>query len=122
MSQHVAFYEVLTDPNIELKQPLGDLDTELTFTPPTNAATDNPAILSFMVGFINAKDLKFRINLNGNSAVKLNPENGTRVSSFCQEIVGAIKPGLSNKLKCFIESGTGTVGFSDMVIWYQRNV
>ena len=92
MSQHVAFYQVLTDPGIELKQPQGDLDTALTFTPPPNAATDNPAILSFMVGFINANNLKFRINLNGNLVVALILKMELAVVLFARKSWGLSSP------------------------------
>ena len=121
MAQHVALYEVLFDEGIELKQPQGDLDKEFTFTPPANTATDARSILNFMIGITNANNLKFRIALNGTVIAFIN-ENGNRLGTFAQEVVPVVRPGQSNTVKCYIESGTGSVRLADMVIWYQRNV
>jgi hypothetical protein len=128
MSQHVAIYEVLTDNAVRLGPlPFNDgPEKEFTFTPPANTATDNRAVLSFVVG-TDCVNLKFRITLNGNPTpiVALNEDGKKRF--FVQEVVGAagnnlIRPGATNTLRCFIESGGGTISFSDMVIWYQRNI
>jgi hypothetical protein len=66
--------------------------------------------------------MKFSINLNGVNVVALNESGDFR--GFIQESVGSnvIKPGATNTLDCRIEEGTGTIAFSDVVIWYQRNI
>lgn len=125
MSQHVAFYEVFTNAYIELGHDLAqpyDFVHTFTFTPPANTATDNPAILNYMVVIDKAVDLRFRIKLNDHEFHALNQSGHS--SGFIQEIVPShlIKPGVVNKLECIIISGKGSISFSDMVIWYQRNV
>ena len=126
MSQHVAIYEMITDSIVRLGPlPFNDgPEKEFKFTPPSNTATDNAAVLSFMVN-TDSTNMKFRISLNGTVIVALNEDGKKRF--FVQECVGGggnnlLKPGVTNTLKCLIESGGGTISFSDMVIWYQRNI
>jgi hypothetical protein len=126
MAQHVGFYEVITDENKTVTtEQIGtqppDTDESFTFTPPANTATDNPAVLSFMVTVAGGVDMHFVISLNGTGMVFIN-EN--KFKGFWQEVLDAskIKPGMTNTLECKINSGKGTVTFSDMVIWYQRNI
>jgi hypothetical protein len=122
MTQHVGFYQVISDNIVTLAQPTGDLDQNFSFKPPANAATDNPAILSFMVHITDAVNMKFRISLNGTNVVALNESGNFR--SFVQEVVGGnlIQPGATNTLLCNIQSGSGSISFSDMVLWYNRNI
>src|SRR5262245_59159223 len=102
MPQHVGFYEVITDGSVTLTQPNGDLDQSFTFTPPANAAIDNPAVLSFMLRVKKAVDLQLQMSLNGVLVVVLNEDGDYR--GFVQEVVGKnlIKPGLANTLLCKI--------------------
>src|SRR5262249_23295847 len=122
MTQHVGFYEVISDDIVTLAQPAGDPDRDFFFNPPANAATDNPAILSFMFRITKASNMQFNIYLNGTLVGKLNESGDFR--SFYLEAIGAniIKPGSTNKLACKIQSGSGSISFSDMVLWYQRNI
>jgi hypothetical protein len=125
MSQHVGFYEVITDQPYTLTTAQGSKNSlvkPFSFTPPPNTATDNAAVLNFMLHVEDAKQMVFKIDVNGVSAVYL-PENGSN-RSFVQEVLNPnpLKPGQVNSLVCTLQSGTGTLSFSDMVIAYQRNV
>ena len=125
MSQHVALYQVLitSEINPPLRAP-GDLDKQskvISFTLPSNTATDNRPVLSFMVSISDADSLKFYIKLNGADPFLYLNGNGSR---FVQQTVehGNLIPGAVNTLTCYIESGSGQVAFSEMVLWYQRNI
>lgn len=121
MTQHVAFYEALQD-EITTLPDAGDTDKDIYFRPPLNTATDNRSILSFMASVQNAVNLQFRITLNDVDIVTRNENGNSRL--FVQEVINSnlIKPDQQNKLTCKISSGSGKFSYSDMVIWYQRNI
>jgi hypothetical protein len=123
MSQHVAIYQVMSTSESVLQAP-GALEKqfkEISFTVPSNTATDNPPVLSFLVSISKAVNLKFFIRLNGAEPFLFLTENG---NSFVQQVVehGTLIPGVANTLRCAIESGSGNVAFSEMVLWFQRNI
>jgi hypothetical protein len=124
MSQHVAIYQVMSTSDTVLKAPPTELDPtfkEISFTVPSDTATDNPPVLSFLFTISNSVNLKFSIVLNGTTRFLVLNGNG---SGFVQQVVkqGKLIPGAVNTLSCAIESGSGNVAFSEMVLWFQRNI
>jgi hypothetical protein len=123
MSEHVAIYQVMSTSDTPLKAPgaLNEQFKEISFTIPSDTATDNPPVLSFLVSISKAVNLKFFIRLNGAEPFLFLNDNGSR---FVQQVVehGNLIPGVVNTLRCAIESGSGNVAFSEMVLWFQRNI
>jgi hypothetical protein len=123
MSQHVAIYQVMSTSDTPLQVPPIAKEPafkEIFFTVPSDTATDNAPVLSFLVTITNAVNLQFSIALNGARFLVLKNNQ----SGFVQQVVehGKLIPGASNTLNCAIESGSGNVAFSEMVLWFQRNI
>src|SRR5262245_41291264 len=113
MSQHVAFYEVLLDHRIDV----GDQPhpTIFQFTPPSNTATDNRAILSFNFHIAPQTELSVTLNDNPIVTIKTGPDSvGFNQTPFN----GAwIKPGVLNTLDV-MRNTPGSAAINGMVIWY----
>ena len=69
-----------------------------------------------------AQDLKCRIEVNGQRVVSYTYSGG--VGRQHTEVLrhDQLNSGETNRIQFRVESGRGSVGFSDVVLWYQRNV
>ena len=117
----VADYSILADGQVSLKIG-GDIDHDFPFTLPNTTSLTSRAILSMQMEAEGPpNNLKWSFSING-----------TKIGGFThskdrfgviQEIVAAgILAAGANTARVVVESGSGTLKVSDMVLQYQNNV
>ena len=118
---NVADYSIVSDGNVDLKIG-GDIDRTFDFNIPTTAVLNQSAILSFQLDTGTGgtpSGLKWRADING---TKIGGWTHN-ARDFCavQEVFGGsvLKKG-SNSATVTVESGTGTLRVSDIVVWFQN--
>ncbi len=84
-------------------------------------STDHSAVLSFMVTASGSGTKEFEVDINDTTDVFRSTSN-----SEARAVVEVVDKGLlqvgSNTLQFRMESGSGSLTFSDVVLMYQRNI
>src|SRR5262245_2918702 len=117
----VGDYAILADGQVSLKIG-GDIDHDFPFTLPNTTSLTARAVLSMQMEAEGPpSNLKWSFSING-TKVGAYTHSKDRFGVI-QEVVstGILKTG-ANTAKVLVESGSGTLKVSDMVLQYQNNV
>lgn len=87
-----------------------------------SGGSKRPIISFFADPSGNARNLKYKVFLNGQQIVDYSYTGG--VGRAHQEVLqhDNVNVGETNLMEFRVESGEGSVGFSDVVLWFQRNI
>ncbi len=96
-------------------------DTALPAIAGDGSAPQRPLIMFMVNPTNNADRLKCEITLNGVMALPTTFNDSVRRTMH--ESIGGDRflPGAENSLEFNVVSGTGSVSFSDVVVWFQRS-
>ena len=119
----IADYTIIRDGSFELRTG-GDIDQSFAFTVSDTAHLGSRSILAFILDTeSNANNLLFRVEING-THVRTARINGDTFQTI-HEVVSAnvLQHGSgSNNIDFSIIGGSGDVHFSDVVLWWQRDI
>jgi hypothetical protein len=125
MAHQAAVYDVISDGTTSLAIG-GDIDHDFAIGLNANANVGIRSVLSFMLRPSNPNNLQFRleiINGDGVTSTVVTYTIGSNTWRVFQEVISANVLTLTgNTLRVTVLSGTGTLGISDIVLWYHRNL
>jgi hypothetical protein len=84
-------------------------------------STDHSAVLTFMVTASGSGTKEFEVDINDETDVFRQTSNSEARAMLEVVDKGLLRVG-SNSIQFRMESGTGSLTFSDVVLWYQRNI
>jgi hypothetical protein len=124
MAGAADFTVIRRDPITPL-DPTNDTHTD-TFTLPSDVDVQQPAILGLLVDTNAANNLRLRVLINDHPVESTAPYKGDVFHTIDEIIVpidaqhGTLKKGTSNTITYHLQSGTGTVACSDVVLWWRH--
>lgn len=84
-------------------------------------STDHSAVIAFMVTASGSGTKEFEVDINDKTDVFRQTSDSESRSMLEVVDKGLLKTG-SNTVQFRMESGSGSLTFSDVVLWYQRNI
>jgi hypothetical protein len=119
----LADYKVIRDTKFSLR-PGQERSFEFSIYRDTvgSGGSKRPVLSYFADPSGDARNLTYRIFLNGTEIANYSYSGG--VGRGHQEVLshGSINAGETNVLEFRVQSGEGSVGFSDVILWFQRNI
>ena len=113
----VGDYVVLSDPTVSLSS---GQEWEKDIVLPTTAARRQKAILWFMLDTMNPNALKFHVEVDGTSVMSITTES--TVARGYHEVIDYQLPPDVKTVKFKVDSGTGILKVSDIVLFFKNNV
>lgn len=114
----VADYIIITDGSFTL-----GVNQERTFTFSLSGTISNVApIIAFQVDPANNSNLSFAVEINDQQVY--NATTSVTIRRGIWEVFGLniLDTNGNNTVQFRVESGTGTITFSDVILWYKRQV
>ncbi len=119
----VADYVVIRDTKFELRR---DHEQTFTFNVPENIVVSGgsrrPIIAYFADPSGNAKNLRCEIEINDQIVSTYSYSGGVGRGHFEVLRHTNLNAGDTNTIQFRVESGEGSIGFSDVILWFQRMV